>query len=88
MQITLQKQSEGVLILLNGNLDGSTACEIEHAVQPLLEDGGMRLVFDFSEVRKVEYFGVVILAKVLRTQKNQFSQITFSGLGPSVQKVF
>jgi anti-anti-sigma factor len=88
MQITFQKQRGEVLILLNGTLDGSTACEIEHAMQPLRESGGMRLIFDFSGVRKVEYFGVAIFAKVVRGQRSQFREISFAGLRPASQKLF
>jgi anti-anti-sigma regulatory factor len=53
-----------------------------------VEGGGTRLVVDFSGVDKVEYFGAVIFAKVLRSQGSQFNQITFAGLRPSVQKIF
>jgi anti-anti-sigma factor len=88
MQITFQKQSREVLVLLNGTLDGSTACEIEHAMQRLMETGGTKLVFDFSGVRNVEYFGVAIFAKVVRGQRSQFSEITFAGLRPAAQKLF
>jgi anti-anti-sigma factor len=88
MEIKVQKLSGEVVILLNGTLNGSTACEIEHAIQPLLESGGTRLVFDFSGVRNVERFGLIIFANVLRSQQNQFSEVTVAGLQPAVQKLF
>jgi anti-anti-sigma factor len=88
MEIKVQKQSGEVVILLNGTLNGSTACEIEQVLQSLVEGGGTKLVIDFSGVGKVEYFGVVVFARVLRSQGNQFGSITLAGLRPSVEKIF
>ena len=88
MEIKVQKLSGKVFVQLSGILNGSTACEIEQVLQSLVEGGGTNLVLDFSGVGKVEYFGVVILARVLRSQGNQFGSITIAGLQPSVEKIF
>jgi anti-anti-sigma factor len=88
MEIRVKKKSGKVLLNLKGTLDGSTACEVEQVLQPLVEGGGTRLVVDFSGVGKVEDFGVVVFARVMKSQSNQFSEITFAGLRPSIQKVF
>ena len=88
MQIKIRKENGKVFMNLKGILDGSTACQIEKVLQPLLDGGGTTLVVDFSGVGKVEDFGVVVFARVMKSQSNQFSEITFAGLRPSIQKVF
>ena len=88
MEIKIRKKSGKVLIHLKGTLDGSTACQVEQVFQPYVGGGGTSLVVDFSGVGKVEDFGVVVFARVMKSQSNQFSEITFAGLRPSVQKVF
>ena len=88
MEIKVQKLSGKVFVHLSGTLNGSTACEIEQVLQSLVEGGGTKLLLDFSGVGRVEYFGVVILARVLRSQGNQFGSITLAGLQPDVQELF
>ena len=88
MEIKVQKLRGKAFVQLSGILNGSTACEIEQVLQSLVEGGGTELILDFSGVGKVEYFGVVILAKVLRSQGNKFGSITLAGLQPPVEKIF
>ena len=88
MEIKVQRLSGKALVQLSGILNGSTACEIEQVLQSLVEGGGTKVILDFSGVGKVEYFGVVVFAKVLRNQGNQFGSITLAGLQPSVEKIF
>ena len=88
MEIKVQKLSGKSFVQLSGILNGSTACEIEQVLQSLVEGGDTKLILDFSGVGKVEYFGVVIFAKVLRSQGNQFGSITLAGMQPSVEKIF
>ena len=88
MEIKVQKLNGKTSVQLSGILNGSTACEIERVLQSLVEGAGTKLVLDFTGVGKVEYFGVVIFAKVLRSQGNQFGSITLAGLQPSVEKIF
>ena len=88
MEIKVQKLSGKSFVQLSGILNGSTACEIEQVLQSLVEGGDTKLILDFTGVGKVESFGVVVFAKVLRSQGNQFGSITLAGLQPSVEKIF
>ncbi len=89
MQLRIQRDNEKVVIHLKGTLDGSTACQVEHVLQRLQKiSKGCRLVFDLGRLRSFEYFGVAIFAKSIRSQKNYFQEISFTGLQTSTQNLF
>jgi len=85
MEIEIQKKNGDVSIQLKGNLNGSTACQIEQALNFIKGSGVTNLVIDFARVRKLEFFGVALLANALKSRRNQ---ITFTGLKPSAEKLF
>lgn len=85
MDIKIQKNSGNVSIQLKGNLDGSTACQVEQALDFIRGSGISRLVIDFALVRRLEFFGVALLAHAL---KNCRHQVTLTGLKPSGEKLF
>jgi anti-anti-sigma regulatory factor len=85
MEINIQKQSGDITIQLKGNLNGSTACQVEQALDFIQDSGFSRLEIDFAQVRKIEFFGVALLANALKRQR---SHLTFTGLKPSAQKLF
>lgn len=89
MQLRIQRDNAKVVIHLKGTLDGSGACQVEHTLQRLQKiSKGCRLVFDLGGLRSFEYFGVAILAKSIRSQKNHFQEISLTGLETSTQNVF
>jgi anti-anti-sigma factor len=85
MEIKIQKTSGDVSIKLKGNLNGSTACQIEKALDFIEDSGVVNLVIDFAQVRRLEYFGVALLANALKSQR---SQLTLTGLKPSAENLF
>ena len=85
MEINIQKQSGDVSIQLKGNLNGSTACQVEQALDFIQDSSFSRLEIDFAQVHKLEFFGVALLANALKRQR---SHVTFTGLKPSAKKLF
>jgi anti-anti-sigma factor len=89
MQVSIQGDRDTVIMRLRGNLDGSSACQVEQALQRVLEKSKRRkLVFDLGGVHTYEYFGVAILARGIRSQRNYFKEISFQGMPTSTEHVF
>lgn len=89
MQLKIQRDNGKVVMHLKGNLDGSGACQVEGALERLQDlPRNCKLIFDLRGVRSFEYFGVAILAKSIRRQKNRFQQVSLMGLQISVENVF
>ena len=89
MKLKIQNKNGKVLMRLMGNLDGSGACQVESALERLQGlPRNSKLIFDLSGIRNFEYFGVAILAKSIRRQKNKFQQVSLVGLEISVANVF
>ena len=81
MELIIDKERSKVVIRLHGDLDGSSACEVEQALRRL---GGARrgcnLVFDLRGIRRVEYYGLALLAQSIRKVRDQFAAISLTGL--------
>jgi len=88
-QLEIQRENGKVVIYLKGNLNGSSACQVDHALKRLEKTPeGCELVFDFGGVRNCEYFGIALLAKSLRSHKNRFQEISVIGLQTSTESIF
>lgn len=89
MQLKIQRGNGKVVMHLKGNLDGSGACQVESALERLQDlPKNCKLIFDLRGVRNFESFGVAILSKSIRRQKNRFQQVSLMGLQISVENVF
>ena len=89
MQVSIQGDRDMVVMRLRGNLDGSSACQVEQALHRVLEKSrGRKLVFDLGGVHTYEYFGIAILARSIRSQRNHFKEISFQGMPTLTENVF
>jgi anti-anti-sigma factor len=89
MQVTIQGDRDTVVMRLQGNLDGSSACEVEQALHRVMGKAtGRKLIFDLGGVHTYEYFGVALLAKSIRDQKNHFQEVLLKGLSAATENVF
>jgi anti-anti-sigma regulatory factor len=83
MQVSIEGDRDTVVMRLRGNLDGSSACQVEQALQRVLEKSeGRKLVHTY------EYFGVAILARGIRSRRNHFKEICFHGMPTSTEHLF
>ena len=78
-----------VFLRLKGDLNGSSACQMEHALERLWDAAKVsRLTVDFSGVRHFDYFGVAHSAKAIRRQRYRFPEISLSGLEATTENLF
>ena len=78
-----------VFLRLKGDLNGSSACEIENTLERLSHvPKTLRLTVDLSGIRDLDYFGVVHFAKAIRRQRYRFSEISLTGLKESTESRF
>ena len=89
MQVSIQGDRDTVVMRLRGNLDDSSACQVEQVLHRVLEKSrGRRLILDLGGVHTYEYFGVAVLARSIRSQRNHFKEISFQGVPISTESVF
>lgn len=89
MQVSIQGDRDTVVMRLRGDLDGSSACQVEQVLHRVLaKSRGRRLIFDLGGVHTYEYFGVAVLARSIRSQRNHFKEIFFQGVPISTESVF
>lgn len=82
------RNSDTVFLRLKGNLNGSGACEMEHALERLQHiPKAARLTVDLSGIRDFDYFGVVHFAKAMRVQIKRFREVSLTGLEGSAENL-
>ena len=87
--LRFRRNKDNLLFRLRGKLDGSGACQMEHALDRLRDvPNHARLTVDLSGVRDFDYFGIVHFAKVLRGRRYRFGEICLSGLESGAEKLF
>jgi anti-anti-sigma regulatory factor len=87
--LRFRQNKDNLFFRLRGKLDGSGACQVEHALDRLRDvSNHARLTVDLSEVREFDYFGIVHFAKVIRGRRYRFREISLSGLGTGTERLF
>ena len=87
--LKVMRNNDKVLLRLKGDLNGSSACQMEHALERLWDAAKVsRLTVDFSGVRHFDYFGVAHSAKAIRRQRYRFPEISLSGLEATTENLF
>ena len=81
--------NNGVLtVKLTGNLDSSTAPDLETRLTPLLGDGVKDVVFDLAELKFISSAGLRIFAATRKTLRDRGGQASFVNMQPQIQEVF
>ena len=81
--------NDEVFLRLSGELNGSGACQMEHALERLRDEAkASRLTVDFSGIRHFDYFGVAQSARAIRRQRYRFPVISLSGLEAITENLF
>ena len=89
LKLKIQRNDDRVVIHLSGNLDGSGANQVVHAVHRLRGDSqGNMVILDLTTIQKLEYFGVATLSRFIINHQRQFGEIKLEGLQASGAKVF
>lgn len=81
LELRIKKDNDRFVIQLKGDLDGSGANQVVHALHRLRGDSrGNRVILDLSTIEKLEYFGVATLSRFIRNHQGQFREIKLEGL--------
>lgn len=89
MRLKIRRSSGIVSISMEGKLDGSSAWQVKDALEDLCRiSRKSKLYLDFNRVRQWEHFGVVILAKSLRSIKTHFHEIRLNGMDETLLSLF
>jgi len=87
--LRFMRSKDNLSLRLRGKLDGSSACQMEHALDSLGDvTNHVKLTVDLSGVREFEYFGIVNFAKAIRGRRYRFLEISLSGLEAEAERLF
>ena len=89
INLKIMRSNGNVFMRIEGHLDGSGACQVERVLERLREKTrNCMLIFDLRGIRNFEYFGIAILAKIIRGQRRHFQEISLTGLQASTESGF
>jgi anti-sigma B factor antagonist len=67
LQLTSTQEDDLVVVRVGGDLDVVTAADLWSHLSALIEDGGLRIVIDCSEVTFLDSSGIATLVRAHRT---------------------
>ncbi len=88
MEIKEQKQGGVTIIALRGRLDAYTSPTLESRIQAILDQGGNRLVFDFSELAYISSLGLRVLIVAAKNLQKIDGKIALAALSEHIHDIF
>jgi anti-anti-sigma factor len=91
MRIECTREDDVTIIAPRGELDVATAPALQKRVQELIEDGWIKLVFDFRELTHITSSGLAVLAlclQLLRPKNGLIAVAAASGIVKEVIKIW
>lgn len=89
---TLHKTSSATQVettlVLEGNLDNSTAAVLEERLNSALENKPARLVFDLAGLKFATSIGIRLFLLAGKKQRAHQGQVSFVNLQPQIKEVF
>lgn len=77
-----------VTVELSGNLDSSTAPELERQLAPILDTQVAHLVFDLAGLNFISSAGLRVFASARKQLKERGGQVSFVRMQPQIREVF
>jgi anti-anti-sigma factor len=77
-----------VVVKLNGNLDTSTAPELERQLAPVMATTVNDLVYDLANLKFVSSAGLRVFSLTRKQLKERGGQASFVNMQPQIQEVF
>lgn len=88
LTVQLQQEQDFQLILVEGDLDASSALQLDHILQGLLDEGHKRLLIDCSGLQYISSAGVgVFTSRLMILEQGQIG-LAFFGMRENVRTVF
>ena len=67
VQVQVHRDNGKTVVRLNGDLDGSGANQVVHALQSIQRRSrGNEIVLDLSAIQRLGYFGIATLSRFIR----------------------
>jgi anti-sigma B factor antagonist len=86
MQVEITKQGETVIAVLDGEIDGKTAPEVQNQLAPVIADY-RKIVLDMTRVTFLSSAGLRILLLLYRQASAKNGKVALAGLSEQIQDV-
>jgi len=88
MEIKTAKQGDITVVTLAGRFDAQSAGQVDASLQPLLQQGGQKLLVDMGGVEYVSSAGLRVLLATAKKTSALGGRLALCGLQPYVREVF
>ena len=88
MEISIDKQSKAVIVVVKGRMDAVSAPEFEHTMAGHIATGASRFVVDCSALEYVSSAGLRSLLTTAKTLRARDGELVFAALRDVVHEVF
>jgi anti-anti-sigma factor len=88
LQILVETTTNALTLTLDGQLDTSTANDLDQSIQSNLTANTQTVIFNLQSLSFVSSAGLRIFAKARKTLKARDGKVFFTNLTPQVKKVF
>ncbi len=88
LSIDVEKHDKGLVLCVNGRVDGTNASMLDEVVRDQLEAGQSSLVFDFTNLSYISSAGLRVLLVAARECQSRDGESVFCGLSKMVAEVF
>lgn len=86
MHVEITKQGETVVAVLEGEIDGKTAPEVQNQLAPVIADS-RKIVLDMTRVTFLSSAGLRILLLLYRQASAKNGKVALAGLSEQIQDV-
>jgi anti-anti-sigma factor len=88
MEISIDKQSKAVIVVVKGRMDGVSAPEFEKTMGDHIASGARRFVVDCSALEYISSAGLRSLLTTAKTLRARDGEMVFAALKDVVREVF
>ena len=88
LSISTERHDKGIVLCVNGRVDGTNAGTLEGIVRDQLEAGQSALAFDFTNLSYMSSAGLRVLLVAARQCRSKGGKCVFFGLSKMIAEVF
>lgn len=88
MEINSKKIDDVLIVTIKGRLDALTATDLEEAVCKYINDGELKIVFDFSDLEYISSAGLRAILYAAKKLKAIDGAIAFACISGMISEVF
>lgn len=88
MQVTIDKQNEKTVVVLEGRLDTTNADQFSKDIQPLMEGENPVIEFDCTNMEYTSSQGLRLFLMLQKSVNQRKGQMTMVNMRPQVKEVF